>query len=398
VTHTFILGEVAAMRDAGVRVETASIRRVGRDQILSARDREEDARTYAVLPTTARLLVGAHLRGLARSPGAYVGTLWRALRLAHAGGRARLWQAFYFGEALLVWAWMERAGVRHIHVHHANVSSDVAMLATRFANAAGADPEWTWSITIHGPTELLDVAGHKLRAKVADAAAVVCTSDFARSQVASLADPGDLEKIVTARCGIDVERFAPDGRAAPAPLQDGPLEVLCVAALSRRKGHRVLLEAIRDLPGVRVTLAGDGVERAALEALAAELGVADRVRFLGAVAHDRVPALYAKADVFCLPSFAEGLPTVLMEAMACELPVVATNVMGTAELVEHGVSGYVLPPARPDRIAGALRELAADAERRERMGAAGRERVARDYESGAASKRLRDVLGPLIAS
>jgi colanic acid/amylovoran biosynthesis glycosyltransferase len=396
VTHTFILGEVAAMRAAGVRVETASIRRVPRDQLLSQTDHEEDARTYALLPASVPALVRAHGAALARAPGAYVKTLWRALRLAHAGGRARLWQLFYFGEAMLLWAWMERKDVRHVHVHHANVSSDVAMLATGFANAAGASRRWTWSITIHGPTELLDVAGHKLRAKIADAAAVVCTSDFARSQVASLADPSTLEKVTTVRCGIDVERFAPGTggeRDAGATL-----EVLCVAALSRRKGHRVLIEALRDAEGVHVTLAGDGAERAALEALVDRHGLRDRVRFLGAVAHDRVADLYRRADIFCLPSFAEGLPTVLMEAMASGLPVVATNVMGTAELVEHGVSGYVLPPARPDLVADALRELAGDAELRLRLGTAGRERVARDYEGTAAVERLRDTLAPLIAS
>ena len=289
-----------------------------------------------------------------------------------------------------MWAWMERRGVRHIHVHHANVSSDVALLATRFANAAGSAPHWTWSITIHGPTELLDVEGHKLRAKVADAARVVCTSDFAHSQVASLTAPGDLAKVVTVRCGVDVERFAP--RAEPRP-GGGPLELLCVAALSRRKGHRVLLEALREVEGVRLTLAGDGPERAALEALARELGVADRVRFLGAVAHDDVPGLYRESDAFCLPSFAEGLPTVLMEAMACCLPVVATNVMGTAELVEDGVSGLVVAPARPDRIAGALRGAARRPGLRDRMGAAGpgarRARLRGARGGGTAARRAR---------
>jgi glycosyltransferase involved in cell wall biosynthesis len=386
------------MRAAGVRVETATVRRVGRDQILSDAYREEDARTFAVLPASLRRLVAAHARGVARSPGAYAATLWRALRLGRGGARARLWQVFYFGEALLVWAWMERCGVRHIHVHHANVSSDVALLATGFANAAGAGRPWTWSITIHGPTELLDAEGHGLRAKVADASLVACTSDFARSQVASLAGPAGLAHVRTVRCGVDVGRFAPPpgGRAVHHGGQTPVLQLLCVAALSRRKGHRVLLEALCEAAGVRLTLAGDGPERTALEALARELGVADRVRFLGAVPHDEVPALYAGADAFCLPSFAEGLPTVLIEAMACGLPVVATNVMGTAELVEDGVSGYVVPPARPDRIAAALRALAEDPELRARTGAAGRARVERDYEQTAAIARLRDALGPLI--
>src|SRR5690606_36410441 len=119
----------------------------------------------------------------ARAPRAYVRTLRRVLGLAPAGGRPRLWQLFYFAEAMLLWRWMVQRGVRHVHVHHANVSSDVALLACAYANAAGARRRWSWSLTIHGPTELLDVGAHKLAAKVADAEHVVCTSDFARSQV-----------------------------------------------------------------------------------------------------------------------------------------------------------------------------------------------------------------------
>jgi glycosyltransferase involved in cell wall biosynthesis len=176
------------------------------------------------------------------------------------------------------------------------------------------------------------------------------------------------------------------------------VEVLTVAALSRRKGHEFLIRALAELDGapVRLTLAGDGPERARLERLAAELGVSGAVAFEGAVAYDRVPALYDRADVFCLPSFAEGLPTVLMEAMAAGLPTVATNVNGTAELVDDGVTGILVPPARADLIAAALGRLAADADLRASMGAAGRRRVCEEYELHAAVANLRAVIEPVV--
>jgi glycosyltransferase involved in cell wall biosynthesis len=305
------------------------------------------------------------------SPRAYASTLVRALRLGHAGGRARLWQLFYFAEAMLLWAWLREREVDHVRVHHANVSADLAMLACGFANAAGAQPRWTWSLTLHGPTELLDVEAHKLPVKVADAAAVICTSDWSRSQVTAFAEPDHLDAIATVRCGIDVRAFRPSDERGEG--------ILCVAALSRRKGHAVLLDALallheRGTPA-RLTLVGDGPERARLEAQAARLNLRDAVRFAGPVANDAVPGFYARADVFCLPSFAEGLPTVLMEAMAAGLPVVGTNVNGTAELVEHGRSGYVVAPARADLLADALEPLLADADLRARIGRAARERV-----------------------
>ena len=148
-----------------------------------------------------------------------------------------------------------------------------------------------------------------------------------------------------------------------------------MAALSRRKGHVVLLEALasvlEQVPEARLTLAGDGAERAFLEGRAAELGVAHAVEFLGAVEHDRMAALYEAADVFCLPSFAEGVPVVLMEAMAMEIPVVATEIMGVPELVEHEVSGLLVPPARPDLLADALVRLLGDPELRDGWGQPG---------------------------
>ena len=393
VTQTFVAGEVRELRRSGMRVETATVRRAPADEPLSARDREERARTYAILPPRPGRLVAAHLRALAAAPGAYLATLGHALRSAPAGGRARLWQLFYFGEAMLLWAWLRERRLHHVHVHHANVASDVAMLVCRYANASGARPDWTWSLTVHGPTELLDVAGHRLADKVADAALVVCISDFTRSQVAAVADPDHLGKLHTVRCGIDVGDFRP-GDAPRASHQ-----ILCVAALSRRKGHAVLLEALAHLrhrlPDAELVLAGDGPERAFLEGHAHTLGLDGAVRFVGAVDHDRVADLGARAAVFCLPSFAEGVPTVLMEAMAMELPVVATNVMGVPELVDHERTGLLVPPARADLLAGALERLLIDPDLRRAMGRAGRRRVEQDYERGAAVSALRSLLAPL---
>ncbi|MGH2838037.1 MAG: glycosyltransferase family 4 protein [Thermoleophilaceae bacterium] len=395
VTHTFVTGEVRALRDTGVRVETASIRQVPPGEALSEADRQELERTWVIVPPSPWRLLRSHVRAL-RHPRDYFGTLWQALRMAHAGGRARVWQLFYFGEAILLWAWMRGHGVHHIHVHHANVSADVALLACAYANRDGTAPPWTWSITIHGPTELLDVEAHKLAAKIADAAAVVCISDFARSQVAALADPATLEKVHTVRCGIDLAAFAPPGSRG----EEASARILCVAALSRRKGHVVLLEAmpavLERVPAARLTLAGGGTERDFLEQRVAELGVAHAVEFLGAVEHDRMSALYEAADVFCLPSFAEGIPIVLMEAMAMEIPVVATEIMGVPELVDDEQSGLLVPPARPELLAAALVRLLTDSELRERMGREGRRRVAADYDITGSAARLRELLEPLI--
>lgn len=385
VTHTFIAEEVRALRALGVEVETFAVR-AEPGQVLSDADERERRATHYLLPVAPWTLAREHLRALVRAPGAYLRTLGRALRLTAGGPRALLWQLFYFAEAMLLWAEMDRRGLRHVHVHFPNVASDVALLAAGYAG-------WTWSITLHGPTEFEDVEGHKLAAKVASAAGVICISDFTREQVRAASDPAHHGKLEVVRCGVDAERFAPAGKTE----REGPLRVLNVAALSPRKGQRDLLAALADLRGrghdVALTIVGGGAERDALEAEVQRLGLAGAVTFTGALAHAQVRERYAQADVFCLPSSAEGVPIVLMEAMACEVPVVATRINGIPELVRDRETGLLAAPGRPAELAAALDELLADAELRARLARAGREHVLARYELHGSAAAVREALG-----
>jgi glycosyltransferase involved in cell wall biosynthesis len=196
---------------------------------------------------------------------------------------------------------------------------------------------------------------------------------------------------------VDLDRFSPREPTATGDL----LSVLTVAQLVPRKGIDVLLEAVAQLRdrgiAVEAMVVGEGAERHNLEAHACELGVGDIVTFAGAIGQDRIAEYYARADVFCLPSFAEGIPIVLMEAMAREVPVVATAIMGVPELVLHGRTGLLVPPARADELAAALENLSRDPVLREELGRAGRERVAEGFELHNVVGQLREVLGPLLS-
>jgi colanic acid/amylovoran biosynthesis glycosyltransferase len=398
ITQTFVYHEIRALRGLGAEVLTASVRRSDPGEALSPDAERERRETYALLPTSVPRLLRAHARAFGQAPLAYLQTLASALWMGPAGARNRLWQLFYFAETMLLWEWLVRQDVRHVHVHFANVASDVAMLCASFGNRA--DPggaRWSWSLTVHGPTELLDMQAHKLARKVRAADAVICTSDFVRSQLLSLVpEPGGTH-LVTLRCGVDRTIFHP-----PAEPPDGtPVEILNVAGMSARKGHRVLLDALAELDrrGVdfHAKLVGDGPERAALEEHVGNLGLDDRVTFMGALGEHVVPGLYRRADIFCLPSFAEGVPTVLMEAMASELPVVTTHIMGVPELVRDGHSGLVIPPARSDALADALEALAGDPELRRKLGRAARERVESEYDLHRSAVQLARLLGSLAA-
>lgn len=383
VSHTFILREVQALRRMGMTIDTYTVRRAA--ELLSDEDREESLRTRALVPPRAADLLAAHLRALTKRPRRYASTLRLALALSAPGARALLWQVFYFGEAVLMWESCARNGTRHIHAHHANVASDVALLASHLGGRG-----WSWSFTMHGPTELFDVRAHRVAEKVERAHFVACVSEYARSQLMGLVGTREWEKLRVVRCGLDPARFAPVERAG----REHPREILNVGRVVPVKGQALLLRAVAELAraGVdaRLTLVGEGPQLPELEALADRLGIARRVEFAGAVGQGEIAAYYAHADVFAMPSFAEGLPVVLMEAMATGLPVVASRITGIPELVEEGVSGLLVAPGRLDELIAALARLLREpAERRVQMGSAGRARVESEFAVDRTAAELR---------
>jgi glycosyltransferase involved in cell wall biosynthesis len=400
VTHAFIAEEVRAFREAGVRVETVSIRRAPPEEIVSEKHRREFESTRALVPAQPLAMLGDHLRAFARAPVAFVRTLLDALRMSGGGLRAVFWQLFYFGEAMMLWNHLRRRDVRHVHVHFPTGASDAALLATTYGNrsARAGDERWTWSLSCHGPTEFTDITRGRLATKLDAADAVICASHWVYSQILAWTPPTRPDRVHVVRCGIDLEAFTPV-RAAASDASS-PVRVLNVAGMSPRKGQLVLVQALARLRsrGRDVTLAliGDGSERVKLEAEVARLGLHDHVTFLGALGHDAVRTSFEQADIFCLPSLAEGAPFVLMEAMASGVPVVATTVAGIPELIEHRVSGLLVTPARDDELADALDALVTDSELRRRLAVAGRRRVETERDLHSLTAELRQVIGAAL--
>jgi glycosyltransferase involved in cell wall biosynthesis len=255
------------------------------------------------------------------------------------------------------------------------------------------EPGRGWSLTVHGPGELYEARRYRLVEKVRDAAFTAAVSEFTRSQLMALAGADCAARIHVVRMGVDRERFRVSERPERPPAE---VRIICVARLVAHKGQVVLLRALarlRDegLP-LRATLVGEGPERGRLERLARELGLESLVVFTGAVSQDELPALYGAADVFCLPTLAEAVGVVNMEAMATGLPVVSSGLMGVPELVEDGVSGLLVTPGREDELAAALKRLAEDPELRRRLGEGGRRKVAEKFDSGREAARLRVLL------
>lgn len=385
VSHAFIEREVLALRELGIEVDTFSLRRASDADALSPTNRAERDATFALQPLAPAQLLRDHVALLLRSPRRYLRTLSTALRRG-AGMRGRLWQLFYFAKAGVLTEELRRRGLAHLHVHFANAGADVAMLA---ADLSGGGVEW--SLTLHGPAEFFDVTDNRLALKLGSAAWVACVSDWVRSQAMALVPPERWPRFSVVRLGVDTRLWSRSGERR----HEAPVRILNVGRLNPVKGQALLIEAVAQLRGagvdVRCTIVGEGDERATLAARIRELGLGDRVELAGPVGQDRIRDYYERADIFCLPSFRESLPVVLMEALAMEIPVVATRIMGVPELVEERTAGLLVAPGRVDQLADALRELAADPERRAELGRAGRAIVERDYELTWSARRLAEL-------
>jgi glycosyltransferase involved in cell wall biosynthesis len=392
VSHTFVQREVEALRDRGVEIHTFAIHRSRPEDLLSDADREALRTTFTILPPGGWALLRTHVRTLVRRPFSYLRTLAFALS-APRGRRIVLSGLFHFAEAVLVSDECRRRGLRHLHAHFTSPSADVAQLAAMLGKEGARG--CSWSFTAHG-TDLLNDVQPRLADKVRRASLVVCVSDFGRSQLMRLVDAQHWGKLRVVRCGLG----DPWLEGVTRKETHNPFCLLTVGRLEREKGHAILLEAIAELTRngtpVRLELVGSGSQLGALRSQAARLGVADRVRFAGGVGQDTIRDRYAQADAFCLPSLSEGVPVVLMEAMATGLPVVAPQLMGIPELVEDGVSGLLVRPGRPREIARAIERLAGDAELRRRLGEEGRRKVMADFRLDESAAQLHSAFAELL--
>ena len=381
VSHTFILREVEALRALGTSVLTCSIRRTAPEHHQGPAEKAAAQNTFYVLKAARNplTLIRAQLAAFA-SPGRYLKTLKLALQTKSPGLKALLWQIFYVVEATILARQLKQKNISHLHNHFAGPSATVAMLTSELSGIP-------FSYTLHGPADLFEARRWRLDIKTSRADFVACISHFCRSQAMLFSDPKHWHKLHIIHCGViptvyDGKKTSRDPAAAP--------RFVFVGRLAAVKGLRVLMDAFeiarRTVPDFHLTLVGDGAERAALEAVAAPYGQA--ICFTGYQSQSEVAQTLAEADAFVLPSFAEGVPVVLMEAMASSKPVIATQVAGVPELVEDGINGYLVPPGDAETLAQRMIDLAHDADLRQRMGTAGKKKVRLAFNIETEAARL----------
>ena len=380
VSHTFIRREAAYLRSVGHHVQVISVRRPRDGENLGPEGEGEKKTAIFLLPASPISLAIAHFAEMARSPRRYFSAMGLAWRTRVSCVRF----VAYFAEAAILARVMRRENLSHLHNHFSSSSCSVAMIAAEMGG-------FTFSFTVHGPAEFFEASTWGLGEKVKRALFVNCISYFCRSQVMVFAPAEDWAKLRVVHCGVDMSQFEFSEKPAAGK------NLLFVGRLAAAKGLPVLLEAMRELPEATLTLAGDGPDRGLLERMARELGMESRVRFLGYQTPQQVRELLNFSDLFVMSSFAEGVPVVLMEAMACGLPVVATRIAGIPELVIDGENGLLVTPGDVKVTAEAIARLLADAEMRKRMGAAGRKMVEREFNLNLEGAWLNRILSGALA-
>jgi len=284
------------------------------------------------------------LLAFVHAPTRFVTALYLTLKMTRQSDRALLYHLIYLAEACRVLSWVRANGVQHIHAHFGTNSTDVAMMVHALGGPA-------FSFTVHGPEEFLRPVG--LVEKIRRATFVVAISSFGRSQLCLSTPYPDWSKIRIVHCGLEKSFY---GEAASIPVSAPRL--VCVGRLAPEKGQLLLIEAAARLmaKGVEfeLVLVGDGPIRGVLENLIEKFSLVERVRITGWISNNEVRQEMIAARALVLAGFAEGLPVVIMEAMALHRPVVATYVAGIPELVCNGESGWLIPAASVDDLANAM--------------------------------------------
>jgi glycosyltransferase involved in cell wall biosynthesis len=383
VSHSFIRREILALEQMGFKVHRWASR--GWDASCpDEADQREQLQTRYLLNRGPASLFTALLRTAATRPVRFASTLRSVWQCSRGSERPVGVHLAYLAQACVALQWARESSVAHVHAHFGTNPAEVAMLL-----AALGGP--SYSFTVHGPEEFDQPRALHLGAKARCAAFVVAISSFGRSQLYRWADAVDWPRIAVIHCGLDRSYTQREPSAAPDVSR-----LVCVGRLCEQKGQLLLVRATARLVAcgvpIELVLAGDGELRADIEDECARLGVAEHVRITGWIDGDQVRDELAAARALVLPSFAEGLPVVLMEALASGRPVITTFIAGIPELVLDGENGWLIPAGDVDGLVAAMQEcLSTSSDRLSAMGRAGRQRVLARHDIDIEAAKLGEL-------
>jgi len=382
-TDTFIKREIRALQSAGTSVSVISVWKPNRDETTDAILSDWRADTAFLISGSGLSLAILILKFVAQRPLIVSSTALLAYKLSRPGLRGMVYQLLYFLEAILAAHHLVESGVEHVHNHIGDQSGTVTMLAAKLADIS-------YSITFHGWPVFFDATYSRIKEKVMGAAFTRSISFFCRSQLMMFSNSVDPSSFKVVHCALELDKYQ-----YRRPRKDVKT-LFCAARLSPEKGLTFAITALSILTDrgydLELHLAGGGPSQKLLERTAEQLGVRHRVRFLGYLSEDEVIEHLTRADIFILPSFVEGLPVSAMEAMAVGVPVIATNIAGTSELVEPNRTGILVRPSDAQSLSDAAVKLISDHDLRIALSEAARRKVEDEFNITVETARLNEHL------
>lgn len=380
ITHTFIRREIYAIEKEGIAIERITIRR-SPDSIQTPEDVAEQERTFGVLEGGAFGVLFCMISVFIRHPVGLLRGAWKALVFGMRSNAGILKHLAYFGEACVVHVHCRRKEITHIHVHFATNAAMVGLLVRILGGP-------TISFTIHGAAEWDCPEFIHMPEKIEYAEFVVAISYFTKAQAYRWTSPAHFSKIHVIRCGVD-ERFL-SCTVSDVPEVD---QLLVIGRLVSTKGHVILLEALQNLVAegaeFRVKLIGDGPLRRFIESQIVDRGLEDYVEICGWMDNNDVHLELVNSRAMILPSFGEGLPVVIMEALALARPVICTRIAAISELVVNEENGWLVNAGNARELADAIRAvLNATSTELSKMGAAGRRAVLAKHDAVTEARKL----------
>lgn len=388
VSLSFIRREILALEAEGMVVDRFSIRR-WTEKVVDTEDLAEQAKTsYLLDEGTIGLLTAVRRTALAR-PRRFANSLRMAVKLGWMSNRGVLRHLAYLAEACVLLLRAEEREIRHIHAHFSSNPAAVALLCRNLGGPS-------YSFTVHGPHEFDVAAVQGFFEKIGAAAFVVAISNYCRSQLYRWTSSRDWPKIKIVHCGVD-ERYL----AEPPPVDGANATFVCVGRLCEQKGQLLLVDAFTRVrnqhPHARLRLVGDGEMREAIQERIASLGQDDHVTITGWMDSRGVYDELVGARALVMPSFAEGLPVVIMEALAVARPVITTFIAGIPELVRPNDNGWLVPAGDVNSLAKAIDEcMRLDVKTIAEMGERGRAAVLEQYNVVTEARRLLEFIQTAI--
>lgn len=348
VSHSFIRREILALERQGCDVLRVALR--GWDaELVDQQDIIEQEKTRYILKNGLAGLLTALLQCMVLNPVRFIHGLVLATKLGWRADRPLIYHYIYLAESCRLLLLLKQHRSAHVHAHFGTNSAEVVMLAHRLGGPS-------YSFTVHGPEEFDKPQAIKLAEKIRQSAFVVAISAFGRSQLLRLVEHEYWSKIKVVHCGLEPGFY--QGVDSSYPLAP---RLVCVGRLCEQKGQLLMVEAARALSAkginYEIVFAGDGEMRPAVEALIREYGLEKKISITGWISSDQVREQILAARALILPSFAEGLPVVIMEAMALKRPVLTTYIAGIPELVENRVNGFLVEAGSVDVLTAAIETM-----------------------------------------